>query len=154
VALLSDSVPMPVLPALGDGWTLRPAGHGGHTYLASHPDGPEAFTVGVRRVWQDPLRAAYPIGAHDIAVRLDPSAPERAAGLLRALAPALFAADPRCRRIVAAPHEDDPRTQRVLADGGFRRVAEADLPGGPVVLFAAEPPHIAGLSTALDDMPH
>ncbi|GAQ65253.1 hypothetical protein SsS58_05662 [Streptomyces scabiei] len=79
---------------------------------------------------------------------------EAGADLLRVLVPALFAADARCRRVVAAPDEYDGHTQRVLVAGGFRRITEADLPHGSVVLFAAEPPEIAGLSTALDDMPH
>ncbi|MFE7273605.1 GNAT family N-acetyltransferase [Streptomyces sp. NPDC057623] len=156
--LLSDTAPVPPVPALGGGWALRricgPSGADVHGFAASHGDGPQEVLVRVQRVWQHPLRAAYPMGAHDIAVWLDRPAPDLAAGLLRALTPALFAADPRCRRVVAAPDEDDPRTQRVLEDGGFRRIAEADLPGGPVVLFAAEPPDIAGLPTAFDDMPH
>jgi hypothetical protein len=155
---LSDTAPMPSVPALDGGWVLRPtgapSGPAEHRYLASSGDVPEEFPVRVQRVWQHPLRAAYPMGAHDVVVWLDRSAPDAAAGLLRALTPAVFAVDPRCRRVVAAPDEGDLRTQRVLEDGGFRRIAEADLPGGTVVLFVAEPPGIAGLSTALDDMPH
>jgi hypothetical protein len=158
VDLLSDTAPVPSVPALDGGWALRrisgPSGQDAYRYTASHGGGPEEVLVRVQRVWQHPLRAAYPMGAHDVAVWLDRPAPDIAAALLRALIPALFAADPRCRRVVAAPDEADLTTQRVLEDGGFRRIAEADLPGGPVVLFATEPPDVAGLSTALDDMPH
>ncbi|WP_371572665.1 hypothetical protein [Streptomyces sp. NBC_01314] len=170
--------------AIGGGWSLRPLDgplgarrSAARGYAASYGDGdgggPEEFLVRVQRVRHHPLRACYPFGAHDLVVWLgdgdghggDGGSPDRddraarvperaAAGLLRVLAPALFAADARCRRVIAAPDEHDVRAQRVLAAGGFRRIAEADLPDGSVVLFAAEPPDIAELSTALDDMPH
>jgi hypothetical protein len=140
--------------------------------------------VRVQPVRNHPLRACYPYGEHDLVVGLDsdsdtdtdtdsadrddrgegcggdrdgPAAHGPASavpGLLRVLAPALFAADAHCRRVIAAPDECDIHAQRILADGGFRRITEADLPGGSVVLFAAEPPDVAELSTALDDMPH
>ncbi|WP_172638779.1 GNAT family N-acetyltransferase [Streptomyces tailanensis] len=103
-----------------------------------------------------PLRACYPYGGHDIAVEL---APEETANpligrLLKDLVTALFTADPRCRRVVAAPAEDDAAAQDAFETGGFRRVTEADLPTGTVILFTTEPPWLAELPTALDDMPH
>ncbi|WP_338899947.1 hypothetical protein WBG99_33490 [Streptomyces sp. TG1A-60] len=166
--------------ALGGGWSLRPldgplgaSRSAARGYAASYGDGdgggPEEFLVRVQRVRHHPLRACYPFGAHDLVVWLgddgddtgadcdDRAArvPEEAAsGLLRVLAPALFAADARCRRVIAAPDEHDVHAQRILAAGGFRRITEADLPDCSVVLFAVEPPDIAELSTALDDMPH
>jgi hypothetical protein len=106
------------------------------------------------RVRDHPLRACYPYGAHDLAVRLVRQDLAEAGRLLRDLVPALFAADPRCRRVVAAPAEDDIAAQAAFEAGGFRRVAEADLPDGSVVLYTVEPPEIAELPTALDDMPH
>jgi len=122
--------------------------------------GPELF-LELHRVPGHPLRACYPFGAHDLAIGLVLPSPDEAgpgpgpaARLLRDLVPALFALAPRCRRVIAAPDENDTAAQLALEQGGFRRIAEADLPGGSVVLFAAEPPGIAGLSTALDDMPH
>ncbi|WP_052682807.1 hypothetical protein [Streptomyces sp. FxanaA7] len=152
-------------------------------YAAAHGDrgDPQEFLVHLQRVRHHPVRACYPFGAHDFVVRLGDDGdgdgdgddgdgggtehggragragrvPEAAgADLLRALVPALFAADARCRRVIAAPGEHDVHAQRVLSAGGFRRVTEADLPGGSVVLFAAEPPALTELSTALDDMPH
>lgn len=136
--------------------------------------GPEEFRVHVQRVQHHPVRACYPFGAHDLVVWLGDGGtgrtehgdradhadragrvPEAAgADLLRVLVPALFAAAPRCRRVIAAPDERDVHAQRVLSAGGFRRITEADLPDCSVVLFAAEPPALAELSTALDDMPH
>ncbi|MFK0154741.1 GNAT family N-acetyltransferase [Streptomyces sp. NPDC090493] len=161
---LLNPVPAPPEPVLG-GWTLRPltepevSQRTGRTYSASRDGGGTAVVLRLHRVLHHPLRASYPFGAHDLAVNLVVPEPTRAgqeaaARLLHALVPALFAADPYCRRVVAAPDEDDAAMQLTLETGGFHRIAEADLPDGSVVLFAAEPDGIAGLSTALDDMPH
>ncbi|WP_416981136.1 GNAT family N-acetyltransferase [Streptomyces sp. T028] len=157
-------------PRLGDRWRLRalvgpptgpPPRPGERTYAVRAAAGGPELLLDVHRVFAHPVRACYPFGAHDLVVGLvlpgpDPAGSGRAlaARLLRDLVPALFALDPRCRRVVAAPDEDDTAGRLALAEGGFRRVAEADLPGGSVVLFAAEPPRITALSTALDDMPH
>ncbi|WEH12403.1 hypothetical protein [Streptomyces sp. VNUA24] len=152
-------------------------GRGGGGGADGGGGGRAELLVHVQGVPHHPVRACYPYGAHDVVVWLGDGddetdhgddetdhgdradragrVPEEAgADLLRVLVPALFAADARCRRVVAAPDEDDGHAQRVLAAGGFRRITEADLPHGSVVLFAAEPPELAGLSTALDDMPH
>ncbi|MER5213914.1 GNAT family N-acetyltransferase [Streptomyces sp. NPDC002838] len=149
----------PPEPVLGDGWTLRPladAGHGVRAYAAVPRGGGTPVELRLYRVQQHPLRVCYPYGAHDIAVGLVvvEDAENMAGRLLSELAPALFAADPHCRRVVAAPAEDDTAAQDAFEAGGFRRVAESDLPGGNVVLFTAEPSWLADLPTALDDMPH
>lgn len=164
MALLLDAASLPPVPSLDGGWVLRPAGdcvggsaRGARAYTAVRDGGPHVL-LEIHRVPRHPLCLCYPFGAHDLAVEIALPAgtgPEEAAGLLRALVPALFAAEPRCRRIVAAPAEDDTAAQDALAAAGFRRITEADLPGGAtVVLHAAEPPELADLSTALDDMPH
>lgn len=161
VATLPDLAPV---LAIGGGWALRPIDEpldhrrtSAHGYAASRGDGdvdgPEEFRVRVQRVRHHPLRACYPYGAHDFVVWLDGHG-DHAPELLRALTSALFAADARCRRVIAAPDEYDVDAQRVLTAGGFCGIAEVDLPGGSIVLFAAEPPDLAELSTALDDMPH
>ncbi|WP_055713556.1 GNAT family N-acetyltransferase [Streptomyces torulosus] len=131
------------------------------TYVVRSAEGGPELLVDLHPVPDHPVRACYPFGAHDLVVGLvlpgpDPAenGPGLAARLLRDLVPVLFALSPRCRRVVAAPDEDDTATQLALEAGGFRRIGEADLPGGTVVLFAVEPPAVAGLSTALDDMPH
>ncbi|WP_327341720.1 GNAT family N-acetyltransferase [Streptomyces europaeiscabiei] len=172
MATVHDDVPAPPVPAIGGGWVLRPAAEpvGSPVHAASRTrafaaslDGGPEIALRIHHVLRHPLRACYPFGAHDLAVDLDlpePSppgptpAPDPASALLRELVPALFAATPDCRRVIAAPDEHDTRAQDVLKAGGFRRITEADLPDRSVVLFAAEPPGIAGLSTALDDMPH
>ncbi|MFE3851756.1 GNAT family N-acetyltransferase [Streptomyces griseorubiginosus] len=158
----SLDVPPPPEPAPGSDWTLSSladADVGSRAYAAAPRGGGPAAELRLHRVQHHPLRAAYPYGAHDIALALvlpdrSEAGQEQAGRLLGDLVPALFTADPRCRRVVAAPAEDDTAAQTALANGGFRRVTEVDLPGGSVVLFTAEPPWIADLSTALDDMPH
>lgn len=150
-----DQVPAPPVPELGDGWVLReltdsPA----VAYAVVDTGGGPPILLRLRRVLRDPVRACYPFGAHDLILSVVPPEGAPVARLLGVLVPALFAADPHCRRLVAAPDEDDMVSRAVLESGGFRQVAEADLPGGSVVLFAVERPEVAGLSTALDDMPH
>jgi hypothetical protein len=143
------------VPALGGGWTLRATTERSGTsreFTASLDGGPE-IVLHIHRVRHHPLRACYPYGDHDLAVDLTVAEPEVPA-LLRELVPALFAASPRCRRVIAAPDERDIRAQEALEAGGFLRIAEADLPDRSVVLLVAEPPTITALSTALDDMPH
>ncbi|MBP5941872.1 hypothetical protein [Streptomyces acidiscabies] len=98
----------------------------------------------IHQISRHPVRACYPYGAHDLLV--EPPFPSSL--------PAVFAAHPRCRRLVAAPAEDDTSAQLALESAGFRRITEADLPTGTVVLYVAEPPEVMGVSTALDDMPH
>jgi hypothetical protein len=155
----SLDAPPPPEPVLGAGWTLRPladADSGARAYAVAPEGGGTEVELRLHRVQHHPLRAGYPYGAHDIVMELllVDGARNTAGQLLNALIPALFHGDPLCRRVVAAPAEDDTATQTALENGGFRRVTEADLPGGSVVLFTAEPPWIADLSTALDDMPH
>jgi len=159
-------VPTTPEPVLGADWSLRPvdepvtaAPQTARTYAVTAAEGGPALLLRVHRVADHPLHSCYPYGAHDLALGLvlpDHGPSGRALGvrLLRAVVPALFAADARCRRIVAAPDESDTVTQAALEEGGLVRVTEADLPHASVVLFAAEPPDLAGMSTALDDMPH
>ncbi|MEV0185640.1 GNAT family N-acetyltransferase [Streptomyces sp. NPDC050625] len=113
----------------------------------------------VHRVLHHALRACYPVGAHDLA--LDLVAGDRGAvgsdlvaRLLPELTSALFAADPHCRRITAAPDADDAVAVRDFRAGGFRHVTEVDLPHRTAALLVAERPEISRISTALDDMPH
>ena len=159
---MNTSLAAPAEPDV-PGWTLkRVPGSAGplhrttRTYSATPAGRGAAVEFQVHRVAHHPLRACYPYGAHDLAVSIARPTPEEgpAARLLQDLVPALFTADPRCRRVIAAPDEDDTATQLLLEQGGFHRVAEADLPDGSVALYAVEPPRLAGFPTALDDMPH
>ncbi|WP_335933551.1 GNAT family N-acetyltransferase [Streptomyces sp. PTD5-9] len=163
--------PVPALPGTVGTWTLAPAPPTppeagparltptgvARAYTALRDGGTPAFRVEIRRVLTHPLRGCYPVGAHDLLLALVPLSPRpspAAASLLDALTEALFAADPRCRRVMAAPDVDDAPAHERYAAGRFRTVAEADLPERTVTLMVVEPPRITGVSTALDDMPH
>ncbi|MFB7914960.1 GNAT family N-acetyltransferase [Streptomyces sp. NPDC056061] len=160
--------PVPALPADLGTWTLRPVPStppdGGlplpvtaRAYSARRGESAPAFRVEIQRVLSHPLRGCYPVGAQDLLLVLQPLAPQpepETAALLGALTRALFGADPRCRRIMAAPDaEDVPARERYTA-GHFRTVAEADLHERTVTLMVVEPPQVTEVSTALDDMPH
>ncbi|KUO05197.1 GNAT family N-acetyltransferase [Streptomyces caeruleatus] len=161
MALVLDAPPAPSLPPRAGGWALRPttdpaeaSRRGARAYTATCDAGPPV-RLEIHRVPHHPLRACYPFGAHDLVLSVTPATEVAPiTDLLRGLLPALFTADPRCRRIIAAPAECDSATQLTLEAAGFRRVTEADLPDGSVVLYTAEPPSVTGVSTALDDMPH
>jgi hypothetical protein len=83
-------------------------------------DGAEV-AVEVQRCSAGRLRHAYPAGAHDVEVRIaEASTPELCTDVLRVLAGAIQAADPRCRRVVFAAPVDDleivaPRKRRAFA---------------------------------------
>ncbi|MFH8475681.1 GNAT family N-acetyltransferase [Streptomyces sp. NPDC018000] len=164
--------PVPALPGAVGAWTLRPAPaapvEGGLTlpapaagtaraYTALRGGCAPAFQVEIQRVLSHPLRGCYPVGAHDLLLAVIPLAPQPepdAVALLDALTQALFGADPRCRRVMAAPDVADvPALERYTA-GRFRTVAEADLHERTVTLMVVEPPQVMEVSTALDDMPH
>ncbi|GGV76176.1 hypothetical protein GCM10015535_07550 [Streptomyces gelaticus] len=163
--------PAPALPSAVGPWTLRPvpstppdgglplpapAGTG-RAYTALRAGYAPAYRVEIQRVLSHPLRGCYPVGARDLLLALVPLSPQPepdTAALLDALTQALFGADPRCRRIMAAPDvEDVPALERYTA-GHFRTVAEADLHEHTVTLMVVEPPRVTEVSTALDDMPH
>ncbi|WP_405539468.1 acetyltransferase [Streptomyces sp. NBC_00075] len=163
------TVPGPPAPApeLGEGWTLREIGPasaaGGCTraYLAclAGLGGEAVLRLEISRVLCHPLRGCYPPGARDLALDIrigeaGRSGQRLAPGFLRTLTPALFAADPRCRRVVAAPAVADTAVRQVFDAAGFRETGEADLLGHSVVLLVAEPTRIVSQSVALDDMPH
>ncbi|WP_073785238.1 GNAT family N-acetyltransferase [Streptomyces sp. CB01580] len=172
-------LPVPALPGHVCGWTLRPAGSapatGATVPFGTDPagavrtctansghDGGPVVRVTIHRVLHHPLRGCYPVGAHDLLLELDITEPRNpatgdgrdTAGLLRSLVAALFAADPSCRRITAAPPVEDTAARERYAAGGFRPVAEADVREGTVVLMVVEPTQVTTIDTALSAMPH
>lgn len=157
------------------------AGAATRTYTASGGhDGRTVARVTIHRVLRHPLRGCYPVGGHDLLLELDMAAPrppsgddgraagdgspahdgpsgddgQDTAGLLGSLVAALFAADPSCRRVTAAPAVEDTAARVRYAAGGFRPVAEADVREGTVMLMVAEPAQVTTIATSLSEMPH
>lgn len=121
---------------------LRVQGHSAHV------------TAYVERCAAGRLRVAYPVGAHDIEVRVEGSCPpDDLSDLLRALADAVAEADPRCRRIVFAADTGD--RARVLAAGAadFRYVLDLDLGAEELGLFVTEPEWVTRTDMDLDRVP-
>ncbi len=134
------------------------AGRAARPCIVSLHDEPVIY-LEVHRVLHHPVRACYPVGAHDLALELVLGAPRSAcsqlvADLLPELTSALFAFDPRCRRVTAAVDVEDTATVGDFEVGGFRHVTDADLPDRGVALLVAEPPEVAAIPTSLDAMPH
>jgi RimJ/RimL family protein N-acetyltransferase len=100
--------------------------------LISYDAEPVAY-LQVYRVLRDRIAAFYPYDAHDLGVHL--AIGEKvltgkglAIRLGEVLAPSLFAADPRCRRIVVEPDVTNTAAVRVAQGLGFRPVGEVELP--------------------------
>ncbi|MFG2044924.1 hypothetical protein [Dactylosporangium sp. NPDC048998] len=95
------------------------------------------------------LRDAYPVGEHDVEVRvLDESLePDRLTALLTAVVEAVQAADPACRKVVFAAAEGDLGRVASAEQAGFRYVVDVDLPGTSLSLLVAEPAWV----TRIDD---
>ncbi|MBA2949419.1 GNAT family N-acetyltransferase [Streptomyces himalayensis] len=134
------------------------AGRAARPCIVSLHDEPVIY-LEVHRVLHHPLRACYPVGAHDLALELVPGVPRSAgrqliAHLLRDLTSALFASDPRCRRVTAAVDVEDAAAVGDFEAGGFRYVTDADLPHRSVALLVAEPSAVTTIATSLDAMPH
>jgi RimJ/RimL family protein N-acetyltransferase len=114
---------------------------GEHTVpcLASYDGEPFAY-LELYRVRLDVLAAYYEYDDHDWGVHVAiGDAARTGAGLgrrlLAAVADALFAADPRCRRVVAEPDVRNAPSLRAFAAAGFERSAKLDLPGKTAALM-------------------
>jgi lysine N-acyltransferase len=103
-------------------------------------DGTELGYLELYRVQRDPLSAYYDCDVNDWGVHVAIGEPDRIGGgigrrLLAALTDALFAADPRCRRVVAEPDVRNEASIRAFAAAGFVAVAQVQLPDKTAVLM-------------------
>ncbi|MFJ1709594.1 hypothetical protein [Kitasatospora sp. NPDC088346] len=86
------------------------------------------------------LRDTYPVGAHDVEVRIGAGCPEpMRPALLRALSDAVQEADPRCRRVVLAVPAGEPAGVAVAESAGFRYAVDVDLGDEELSLLVTEP---------------
>ena len=100
------------------------------------------------------LPHAYPAGAHDVEVRIaEASPPKLLSDVLRVLADAIQAADPRCRRVVFAAPVDDLEAVTAAQAAAYRYVVYVEVPGEDLSLLVAEPQWVTRVDMDLDRVP-
>lgn len=82
------------------------------------------------------LRAAYPVGAHDVEVRVSGRVTRE---LLAEAITTIKASNPHCRRLVFAAAEGDGAAAVAAEQAGFRYVVDVDLRDAALRLFVHEP---------------
>lgn len=122
------------------------------TISVRNPDG-LAPEVTLERCAAGRLRNAYPVSEHDLEARVSELPAAALAALLAELAPAVFTADPRCRRLVFAPPEGELALLSAAEEAGFRYVVDVDLAEGLVSLAVAEPGWVTAVDMDLDRVP-
>lgn len=135
-------MPAPVL----DGWlSLQPAGSasaldGGYAWRGRVlRDGTAVAEVHLSRTADGRLRDTYPVGERDLELRVEVTAPGDLPAVLAEVTPAVFAADPACRRVVVAVPAGDLETLGAVEDGGYRYVVDVQtLAGDELSLLVAE----------------
>ncbi|KIH96854.1 hypothetical protein LP52_22755 [Streptomonospora alba] len=106
--------------------------------VSSH--GVDLAYVELYRAARDVIAWHYDAEPHDIGFHIaigDPGETGRGVGkeILDAFAAAVFAADPRCRRILMEPDADNAAARRAARKAGLGFLAEVDLPHKRAALF-------------------
>jgi hypothetical protein len=117
------------------------------------PDMP-ALQVRLEQCVNGRLRAAYPVNAHDVEVRISDGL--GTAELTEALGEAARDAlrtDPHCRRVVFAAPAGDLAAVATAEAAGFRYVVDVDIPGAELSLLVAEPGWVTAVDMDLDRVP-
>ncbi|GGJ34165.1 hypothetical protein [Streptomyces brasiliensis] len=147
----------PTVPAglaLGPGWNAVHTSRGrAAADLRVSRDG---VTVDVRleRCAAGRLRDTYPVGAHDVEVRVGAGCPQAVrTELLRTLTDAVLAADPRCRRVVHAVRVGDADGLASARSAGFRHAVDVDLGREELGLLVKEPDWVTATDMDLDRVP-
>ncbi|MFE7029139.1 hypothetical protein ACFU9Y_02445 [Streptomyces sp. NPDC057621] len=121
--------------------------------LRLHAHGAEA-AVHVERCAAGRLQDAYPAGAHDVEVRIEPGIPDGTlVPLLRTLVDTVRTADAQCRRIVYAVDEGDTKSSGEAEAAGFRYVLDVDVQDLALSLLVAEPEWVTATDMDLDHVP-
>lgn len=94
------------------------------------------------------LRDTYPVGAHDVEVRIGAGCPEpMRPALLRALSDAVQEADSRCRRVAVVP-AGAPAGVEVAESAGFRYAVDVDPGEEELSLLVTEPDWVTSADNA------
>lgn len=139
---------------LGSGWTVTPGATDALDIMRRDEDGERVEAV-ARYATGGPLRDAYPVGAHDVEIRIsrrDPTS-SRLTGFLDELGASILAADRGCRRVVVAVAPDDLAAVTAAESVGFRHVVDVDVPGEELSLLVREPEWVTQVDADLDRVP-
>lgn len=148
------AVPLPPI-VLGPQWTCTTTARSrARTLLTVRRNDSAEVAVEVQRCSAGRLRHAYPAGAHDVEVRIaEASPPKLLTDVLRVLADAIQAADPRCRRVVFAAPVADLEAVTAAQAAGYRYVVDVEVPGEYLSLLVAEPQWVTRVDMDLDRVP-
>jgi RimJ/RimL family protein N-acetyltransferase len=124
--------------------TAQLAGGFSRPVLASHAGRPLAY-LEIYRTNRDIVSRHYPAQPHDLGVHLaigDLEATGRGLGrqLMRALVPALWAADPACTRVLVEPDAGNVAARKMFSAAGFTLLNESDLGHKRAALMVADQP--------------
>ena len=109
--------------------------------------------ITVERCAAGRLRATYPVGRHDVELRVDGADAERLGHVLADGAERILIGDTACRKVVFAAPVGDAQAFRACLDAGFRHVVDVDLPHEQVSLFVREPHWVTAVDMDLDRVP-
>jgi hypothetical protein len=139
---------------LGPGWTVTPGEKDVLGIIRRDDDG-ECVEGVARYASGGPLRDAYPVGAHDVEIRISrrPPPSSRLTAFLDELGVAIVAADRACRRVVVAVAPDDLAAISAAESVGFRHVVDVDVPGEELSLLVREPEWVTQVDADVDRVP-
>lgn len=115
--------------------------------------------IEVERCLTGRLHTAYPVGAHDVELRITGTAPDELPTLLRNEAQRVIRSDPRCRKVLFAPRRDDKAAIEAARVAGFRHVVDVDVPvpGSQLIeelaLLVIEPTSVTKVDRDIDRVP-
>ncbi|MDX1876136.1 hypothetical protein SBI67_28800 [Mycolicibacterium sp. 120266] len=138
----------------GPAWTVTP-GEKDALHIVRRDDDGECVEALARYATGGPLRDAYPVGAHDVEIRISSSLapPSGLASFLGELGGAILSADRACRRVVVAVAPDDLAVVSAAEAVGFRHVVDVEVPGEELSLFVLEPEWVTEVDADLDRVP-
>jgi hypothetical protein len=139
---------------LGPGWTVTPGAKDVLDIIRRDDDG-ECLEAVARYASGGPLRDAYPVGAHDVEIRISHRllSSSRLTVFLDELGVAILAADRACRRVVVAVAPDDLAAISAAESVGFRHVVDVDVPGEELSLLVREPEWATQVDADLERVP-
>ena len=125
----------------------------GPTQLTVRAEGTQNL-VEIERCRSGRLRYSYPVGEHDMEIRLPEDVPPSTrTRLLARLADAVEVWDPLCRRIVVATDVEDLEALSAAEEAGFRHIVDVDLREAAYCLSVREPPWVIDVDMDLDHIP-